>query len=297
MPKKRPNIEKSFQCSISGCSRIFSSIEDRNWHVFNDNHEVKDSKCRYCDLSVYSITQDEYLQHLETHKQFGCEQCDMKFASNQILIKHYHDVHTKIIKCDKCSKMFWTQQKLDMHHKHVFPTFKCRKCPRMLTTEYRRNRHEINVHNAIDIHPIYNSAILPDGHRESDLNRVLEDCTLRVGGDRIPNGVGREVYDRSERLGSSDPSDQIKCNICEITFVTKYGKRQHIMSIHDKIKYECNICHVKYTSSWYLKIHIQNTHTTNNKTKCQTCNKTFAIQSALHRHYIRFPMHFPNHSI
>ena len=257
MPKKRPNIEQSFQCSISGCSRIFSSIEDRNWHVFNDNHEVKDSKCRYCDLSVYSITQDEYLQHLETHKQFVCEQCGMKFASNPILIKHYRDVHTKIIKCDKCSKMFWTQKKLDMHHTYVFPTFKCRKCPRMLTTEYRRNRHEINVHNAI----------LPDEHRES------------------------------YRSYSSDPSDQIKCNICEITFVTKYGKHQHIMSIHDKIKYECDICHVKYTSSWYLKIHIQNTHTTDNKTKCQTCNKTFAIQSALHRHYIRFPMHFPNHSI
>jgi len=248
MPKKRINIEQSFQCSVSGCDKIFSSIPDRNWHMFSDNHKVKNSKCRYCDLSIYSITHDEYVRHLETHKQFRCEQCDMKFPSKTLLIKHYHDTHTKILKCDKCSKMFWTQQKLDIHHMYVFPRFKCRKCPRMLTTEYRRNKHEINMHNAIDIHPMYDNA------------------------------------------KSLDPSNKIKCNICEITFVTKYGKHQHIMSIHDNIKYECHICHIKYTSSWYLKIHIQNTHT-ENKIKCSTCNKIFAIQSALHRHFMRFPTH------
>ena len=40
-PKKRTNIEQSFQCSVSGCDKVFPSIEDRNWHMFSDNHKVK----------------------------------------------------------------------------------------------------------------------------------------------------------------------------------------------------------------------------------------------------------------
>ena len=216
------------KCNISGCNKLFQSVEDRNWHIFNDPHNIKESKCPCCDLLAYSVTREEYIQHLETHKIHKCEQCDAKFMKHGSLFNHYRASHTKIIKCYDCEKMFWTQLGLD-NHNHM-PTFKCHKCPKMLTTEYRRERHELIVHSK-KAHKV--KCDLCDA---TFVTKYSKNCHIQS----IHNGVKYE------------------CNICHIMYASTWYLKIHIKNTHDKSRSRnmCFVCNKSFTLPSTLRKHL-----------------------------------------
>jgi hypothetical protein len=299
---KRIAPSEIYKCTI--CDKIFSSVEDRNWHAFNDPHETTTLKCRYCDLLVHTITKDEYTQHLETHKTHICEQCDLKFVSQNSLLRHCRTTHTKQLQCPNCLKMFWSQRAMDNHdhNKGTTQLFQCRKCPKLLTSEHRRDRHENIIHhnNVKKIKAIKCDSILPDGSINMSAN---------LGPNILPNG--RSSADAAELCRLSQNNGPARRG--DTTFDTKTGKIQHIKSVHYRIKYECGICNanipkaesdrgniaapirqssVIYSTAWYLRMHIKSKHTKFHN-RCNVCNKLFAMPRTLQQHLDRYPDHKP----
>ena len=50
----------------------------------------------------------------------------------------------------------------------------------------------------------------------------------------------------------------IKCDDCEIVFITRMGLRLHRRSIHEGIRYFCDYCDFQTTTQGNLKIHTDN---------------------------------------
>jgi DNA-directed RNA polymerase subunit RPC12/RpoP len=286
---KRIAHSELYKCTM--CDKIFSSVEDRNWHTFNDPHETTTLKCRYCDLLVHMITKDEYTQHLETHKTYICEQCDLKFLSQYSLLRHCRTTHTKQLQCPNCFKMFWSQRAMDNHdHKSTTQLFHRRKCPKLLTSEHRRDRHENIIHhhnNVKKIKAIMCDPILPDGRINMSAN---------LGPNILPNGCSSADAAGLCLLSQNN----VPARRGDTTFDTKTGKIQHIKSVHYKIKYECDICNaapirqssVIYSTAWYLRMHIKSKHTKFHN-RCNVCNKLFAMPRTLQQHLDRYPDHKP----
>ena len=55
-------------------------------------------------------------------------------------------------------------------------------------------------------------------------------------------------------------SRSIKCDDCELVFITRMGLRLHRRSIHEGIRYFCDYCDFQATTQGHLKIHRQSKH-------------------------------------
>lgn len=242
---KRIAIESPdlIKCNIYGCTETFSSIADRNWHVFNNPHGRHESTCTHCDLLKYSITEEQYLEHLETHKKFKCDLCSNKFTSDTALFKHCTESHIKNFKCNTCKKMFWTQEGLKLHitTKHSVPTFKCRECPKILTSENFRDRHEQSMHGIDDafIRKINN-----------DRPFKCDECENTF---TTHNGRKHHIHAVHDRI-------TYDCEICDIKYTTKWYLNKHLQNVHGNYNFICDICNMRFAAQSSLKRHMKKLH-------------------------------------
>ena len=108
---------KKFKCEE--CNVYLSSSRTLDGH--NKQFHIKESHnhfCNECDWSTFEATRlrKHYLgKHAE--KQFGCDQCELRFSIQSRLQRHKKEIHKKDLQysCSVCKKAFRSKKSLAKH--------------------------------------------------------------------------------------------------------------------------------------------------------------------------------------
>ena len=89
--------------------------------------------------------------------------------------------------------------------------------------------------------------------------------------------------DSQRQLGKNVPED-LKCETCNESFITRSDFKDHIKRIHEKRKIlTCKVCDKTFTLTASLYTHLRLVHQSKSF-KCETCEKTFATRNYLTQH-------------
>ena len=113
--------------------------------------------------------------------------------------------------------------------------------------------------------------------RSAHLKRHLQKCAKN---DNIPK---TDITD--------EKNDEVfKCQICPKTFSNKYSLQKHAKVHEDSQRYVCLQCNKSFHKHHFLKSHIALEHEkegNNGKVTCPKCDKKFAYESQMKRHFSR----------
>ena len=233
----------------------------------NHNHDGKFMKqCPYCDKKLAKK------QNLELHidrrhsdtgeKSFICDHCGKGFIYQSTLLNHQQQKlcskpqnNRKLIKCDYCVKVFDLRKEIKPHYEQYHPD-------QSIILEgtkryYCQNCQEVYFdRKALRIH-----------------RKTHEEITTKTGENR-----------------SSTKTRKFECKVCQETFITASGRRDHMFEKHTTeyehlVENKCITCGVKCPTTKALNRHIKRYHTLE-KHRCEPCQKTF-ISKQLYEDHVR----------
>ena len=189
--------------------------------------------------------------------QIECKDCGKCFTSKAVLKKHLVQVHPKVVDCKLCDQSFSYNHELEVHVKchGVKNEFKCEVCNKEFYLEWRFKKH-VTVHSDQTKPCKYNSRKMPcpfdiigcKFKHESNLTEssmspetnveIIEDHDeMNVNYDvdltfeeANPNDVNIENLEEGRNDEIQD--DQIKCPLCEYTFLDQEEVSYHMKADH-----------------------------------------------------------------
>ena len=67
-----------------------------------------------------------------------------------------------------------------------------------------------------------------------------------------------------------------KCDVCDASFISKFGLNKHIASIHEGRKpYQCESCTASFATKHALKYHTTSVHENLRPFQCEICETSF----------------------
>ena len=272
------NIQNLDIIACYNCDKIFKSKQDFLRHCTNCKSTIKqyripslkikkDYKCKTCP-EIFSMKKSLKNHYGKIHSQGRqCPFCDQVFkvkkSINKLLIhiKHMHDSESEndlfknicdeyaVYKenvahcCDKCGKVFTTNDSLKKHVNivHGSETINCSKCPKIVKCLSSLRKHMRRQHSNIAV--------------------SCEYC-------------GR-LFERRERLRIHIQSIHMKmknykCNICDRRFAEQQHVRRHKLAVHEKLKpFTCLDCDFRTAVYGNLNLHRNNTHRKKNMPKAE----------------------------
>lgn len=251
-------------------------------------------------LKLCGLTKDEK----DVLKVFGCEKCDSKFTSKNILDGHVKNVHSKN-KCGRCRKVFDAEEDLLVHLKTCVKLnassttsktsdFSCGKCGKNFNSRQGMSRHlklcglSEDQKNALKFQ-------CSDCERKFTQVSALYNHKRTVHG-KNSCGVCKKVFKNEVELSNhlkvcvrSTKSEQVKCPKCSSVLLRKGSLLKHLktcgLSKAEKVasrRFACDHCDYKSDSKPFLVDHIERVHLKVKKTvKCKICGKTISISSKI----------------
>ena len=303
----RKHQEKQHQMTRMVTCRICKiSITPDNVNFHMAKHKSVSIQCQLC-YKNFKNTQSKLIHCERAHQDeaeflnreiseadlaFGCDKCEFKFVSQNLLTSHqnhshteeqnYYNIKTKTYNCVLCHSQARTSQELKSH---------------------LRKNHSSDLHllgnikeedftvpcNICDLK--FFKETLVDFHR----TRVHFPHAKKVPCDRCDKEIVR--YNYSLHKSTHNTEKNFSCLLCNLKLKTKSTLKQHQMSKHvtaeekdffDKggdvslLKYNCSKCDKKFLSERLLGLHSQE-HTKNLK-RCNICYKVMRDRYVLERH-------------
>ena len=177
-----------------------------------------------------------------------------------------HNEITKSHKCENCNKAFYFASELKFHEKShesfgkKEKKFKCIACDKSYLGENHLRTHVLNVH---------------EGKKEHQCNF----CEMEY---HRSDGLRRHMVKTH-----GNQADNVKCDLCDKTFIFKSYLRSHLKNAHEETAVECNICHKKVKEK-QIPTHMKSVHDKSKPYNCSTCFKSFTEQRLVKRHEQRF---------
>ena len=110
---------------------------------------------------------------------------------------------------------------------------------------------------------------------------------IHIGFTRECQICKKQIKDGSFRKhmrNAHENPKQHSCNLCENTFTSKGTLKQHQIDVHDKIRQECEICKITFVTR-YFKRHMRDVHLDDMKAfPCNSCENKFTTKSTLKQH-------------
>ena len=257
----------------NGDAKTVTKTDETTKTVFKFEHyEVQDDFyfCRFpgCDYQESFKTIGGCKNHqLKYHarddeKNFLCQFCDEKFASNQLRNKHQNLAHTKRFSCDQCDMVFSEKSRLQVHyriHSGERP-YVCEDCGFSCT-----QKDNLRIHKEFK-HP-------KTGKQEKRFKCNICSTTFLTQGN-----LKRHELTHTKLK-------EFVCETCGKCFRDPGTLRQHTFS-HGTPDYACDICDQKFTSPLYLNRHIVRVHPTDGvqPLTCGICHKGFSLKHQLEEH-------------
>lgn len=254
------------------------NVSDFYTVIVPDRQSRKDFECNFCDATFETVP--KLLKHRRTEHgdklkdptvpghildQHDCQHCKQTFSPYTFLLKHIQEKHPEERKakrpeknkqCADCGKKFLTSNDLLSHqvNKHgKEKEYMCTECGKMFATTV-----SLKVH-------------VKSKHREPS-------------GD---DGDG-ELKDRPAKRARKKKvkAESNQCELCEKTFVTRYGLLRHLEIKHDQgDPMACSVCGVMTKGKYHLWSHMGTKHNSDGgNVACEVCGKSFASMRHKDRH-------------
>ncbi|XP_069363797.1 PR domain zinc finger protein 5-like isoform X10 [Maniola hyperantus] len=223
--------------------------------------EGEDLRCAICHLvfNKYKIL----VEHMKTHyRNYVCEVCDYGCINRRAMINHKQSHKTGSFECNKCSKVFRTDQKRKQHfytvHKFMSMPNKCGICNERFKRSPLKDQHMVAVHG---MSPIIRKCLSCD-------KTFTTQVALRIH---------TKKYHLMER--------NFPCTECEMKFFSKERLKFHMLKHTGRKDFQCDVCLKWYTKKWILKEHMR-IHMNDRRFTCLQCGRGF-VQKCSWRGHMR----------
>jgi len=320
--KAKKNETESLQCNM--CENKFKQGGAYRRHKLNVHNEkeedvtkeweqlklkwkkknsVKDSECPYCPekklysqyylkVHIFNAHKDKRDLHSDLEARFSCDKCDNgHFWDRTSLIYHQETQHPVSATCKLCSKVFANSRTMKHHmkvqHSDSNSGVVCEHCSKEFKTKSLLKRHIARLHSTTSPWKFpctlcsigrCNSEEALQKHMleyHSGLEYQCEKCDKRF----------LSPHARSQHERNQHGEKTIQCDQCDMRFVLESQLRGHIKKTHQKTKDQiCPHCGEAFEPySVAFKAHV-NRHTENRQFGCETCGKSFLVESHLKTH-------------
>lgn len=273
--------KRQFSCSI--CFKTFSSISNRNSHIYSHNPE----------------------------NSVKCSECNQGFKSVLYLRKHQKAVHTKVNRsCHICQRQFVTQQRFEYHMKshEAVKRYQCKHpgCDKSFMQHHHLENHK-TTHTGISKHLCFKCG-----------KEFRQDCNLKAhlkthdAGNVEAfkcsySGCGKSFrlsssYRYHQRVHARSSSSSHCCPECGKKFTQRSSLRAHFqIHFHDTNKVSDSFkciqpdCDRSFHRERLLEYHMSANHgigeiiarkRSTAMFSCDLCQKSFQLQSLLKRHIL-----------
>jgi len=137
-------------------------------------------------------------------------------------------------------------------------------------------------------------------NRKGNYTKTCDDCrayATKVRGEMRERNKGRFKCEKCDSKFNTNGNlkDHVKsvhnkikdfeCDLCNHKCSSNSNLKRHIKHVHDKIKdFECDLCNHKCSSYGNLQLHIKMVHLKIKDFECDKCDSKFSINSNLKRH-------------
>lgn len=200
-------------------------------------------------------TNRKSLGSARANPRLRCGRCDRRFASVQKLLSHRrrkrHFVlppkRTFAVKCFGCLRLFCSRLGLRQHMRYIcqslplrnarLQSYKCRHCQSISFTHWRfYRRHELKCRQRLPLKRAAKRRCRPAGQQVQHAKRTVHSCGVCQKTFSSLTGLKQHrITHTSER--------RYKCNICERVFKRRNGLSQHVKGYHLQLKpHQCPVC-------------------------------------------------------
>ncbi|XP_046141154.1 zinc finger protein 675-like isoform X7 [Osmia bicornis bicornis] len=209
---------------------------------------------------------EEVDQILETLRNV-CPVCQRQFDDENLMQRHYKRIHKGPYTCYKCQKGYYSKVALREHekasHKVDFTFLECVNCLQKFKHKLGLRRHQLRFHSNLEA------------------KFVCDYCDKRY---KLKN----DLSDHIKRTHTKLPS---VCKYCGKSVKNIVGHEWKHLKTEKKVSYHhfCHLCLKKFTNNNQLVNHL-----VQHKVgfKCNVCEESFDLPSALHKH--KFVKHKPS---
>ncbi|XP_051573840.1 zinc finger protein 501-like [Myxocyprinus asiaticus] len=282
-----------FTCYV--CDRDFPSSEELTQHQSTHNKEDKPFKCAHCQECFRTFSElTTHRRQVCPERQFLCKDCNETFRSPGLLRNHRMTQHpvrpdgegaddsTKTYRCVKCGKGFEEETELLQHQENHAGDQHCNGS----STVKRRGRAPRAESAAAGEKKLKRKE--EEAEKTGATNHLEGEAKAKSGGRR-----GRQPKSAQESKAEDDgkkpkavpePSRQIPCTECDLTFHALAQLRSHKKEKHAQRKpHPCGECEESFNRPEQLKAHMARAHSAG-RYMCPTCGKSFGRESNLKAH-------------
>lgn len=248
-----------FRCEF--CSKSYTAKDNVRCHLQQFHKEYK---CLDCN-TIITGRHNLYVHRRKAHgnkTEAICTNCGKKFANNDVLKRHINGVHKKQLdyECHICGRRCLTASNLRTHlliHTNDFPHScdTCGKSFRQLTNLKLHKKSHSNVSTfECDVCRL---KLKTKGYLRE--HRKLHFANTEFRCDQCDSSFKRPAYLREHKKLMHSDLERATCAICGASYKSKKFLTIH-MRQHTNSGYTCDQCGKKYNQKHLLRDHIVSVH-------------------------------------
>ena len=295
VPEKDPH-----QCCL--CGAIYEDKSLFKLHMAQDHLTNDVFNCQVCNTKFLKTKCFDFVFHLTSVHGIGeyiykCETCGLGMKSKGDLKSHISSKHlkTKTAFCEKCGKGFQAPSALLVHMKSEHSELQI--TPKDMVKSCDKCHQEFNSSALLDCHL---EACLNQNkdfqckfcekkwvsHLSLELHLVLEHRKLMYGCEICGwvTPIKTKLGPHKKRI--HDKEFDFFCHICAKPLSCKNKLIVHLANVHGEgeKKFKCSECDKRFATNYALKRHFEYTHDTSTIYQCDQCLKTFQLKDYLTTH-------------
>lgn len=218
--------------------------------------------------------------------KFKCCICLAEFGKYKPLLLHMN-VHYRNYECSICGAGFINAHMLNSHkHIHGSGEFECEKCHKVFNSNQKRKAHEkshtdANFHKCPYCVERFCNSKYKDGHMAKVHGVPLATYNCKACDKTFTDSTRYNTHLKRDHLLEKP----YKCELCSKEFFVPRLLRDHMISHSGERKFQCEVCLKSYGMKRTLREHMR-IHNNDRRFTCDHCEQSF-VQKCSWRSHMR----------